>query len=142
MKTSARNQFLGKVNAIRIGAVNAEVDLTLNNHQLITASITKESAEKLAIRLNMSVIAWIEASQIVVVSDFGDYQISARNQLTGTIVNLNNNNISAEVVLSLAGGDTLTASISTDSLETLGLRKGQEVTAIFKAGAVILLVPS
>ena len=141
MKTSARNQLLGKISAIQIGAVNAEVNLTLNNGETITASITKESVEKLAIKPDMTVMAWVEAAQIMLVSDFGDYQISARNQLAGTIVALNSNTISAEVVISLASGDTLAAAISADSVETLGLRKGQTVSAVFKAGAVILAVP-
>ncbi|MFM8341746.1 MAG: molybdopterin-binding protein [Methylomonas sp.] len=141
MKTSARNQLLGKISAIQIGAVNAEVNLILNNGETITASITKESVEKLAIKPDMTVMAWVEAAQIMLVSDFGDYQISARNQLTGTIVALNSNTISAEVVISLASGDTLAAAISADSVETLGLRKGQTVSAVFKAGAVILAVP-
>ncbi len=141
MKTSARNQLLGKISAIQIGAVNAEVNLILNNGETITASITKESAEKLAIKAGMTVMAWVEAAQIMLVSDFGDYQISARNQLAGTIATLNSNTISAEVVISLTSGNTLTAAISADSVETLGLRKGQIVTAVFKAGAVILAVP-
>lgn len=142
MKTSARNQLLGKISAIQIGAVNAEVDLILNNGETITASITKESAEKLALIVGMTVMAWVEAAQIMLVSDFGGYQISARNQLTGTITGLNSNSISAEVVISIASGDTLAAAISADSVETLGLRKGQTVTAVFKAGAVILAVPN
>lgn len=142
MKTSARNQLLGKISAIQIGAVNAEVNLILNNGETITASITKESAEKLAIKVGMTVMAWVEAAQIMLVSDFGDYQISARNQLAGTIAALNSNTITAEVVISLASGDTLAAAISADSVETLGLRKGQTVTAVFKAGAVILAVPN
>jgi molybdate transport system regulatory protein len=140
MKTSARNQLLGKISAIQIGAVNAEVDLILNNGETITASITKESAEKLALIVGMTMMAWVEAAQIMLVSDFGGYQISARNQLTGTITGLNSNSISAEVVISIASGDTLAAAISADSVETLGLRKGQTVTAVFKAGAVILAV--
>lgn len=142
MKTSARNQLLGKISAIQIGAVNAEVNLILNNGETITASITKESAEKLAIKVGMTVMAWVEAAQIMLVSNFGDYQISARNQLAGTIAALNSNTITAEVVISLASGDTLAAAISADSVETLGLRKGQTVTAVFKAGAVILAVPN
>lgn len=141
MKTSARNQLVGKISEIRIGAVNAEVNLVLNNGETMTASITKESAEKLAIKVGMTVIAWVEAAQIMLVSDFGGYQISARNQLAGAISALNSNSISAEVIIQLASGDTLAAAISADSVETLGLRKGQTVSAVFKAGAVILAVP-
>ena len=50
MKTSARNQFTGIVNEVLIGAVNAEVHVGLKGGETIVASITKESAETLAIK--------------------------------------------------------------------------------------------
>ena len=42
--------------------------------------------------------------------------------------------------MELSGGEIIAATVTNDSVETLGLRKGAEVTAIFKAGAVILAV--
>jgi len=49
MKTSARNQFTGTVSEVLIGAVNAEVHVGLKGGEIIIASITKESAESLAL---------------------------------------------------------------------------------------------
>jgi molybdate transport system regulatory protein len=138
MKTSARNQFTGTVSEVLIGAVNAEVHVGLKGGETIVASITKESAEALAIKADTAVIALVKAPQIILVTDFGGYRISARNQLPGTVTLVKPGAVNTEVDIESKGGESITATVTNDSVETLGLRKGQAVTAIFKAGAVIL----
>jgi len=140
MKASARNQFVGSVTDVLIGAVNAEVHVGLKGGETIVASITKESAETLAIKTGMEVIALVKAPQIIIVTDFGGYQLSARNQLKGTVTQIKPGAVNAEVDIELSGGQQITATVTNDSVETLGLRKGQAATAVFKAGAVILAV--
>ena len=140
MKTSARNQFTGTVSEVLIGAVNAEVHVGLKGGETIIASITKESAESLAIKSGVNVIALVKAPQIIIVTDFGGYRISARNQLPGTVALVKPGAVNTEVDIESQGGEQITATVTNDSVEALGLRKGQSVTAIFKAGAVILAV--
>jgi molybdate transport system regulatory protein len=140
MKTSARNQFTGTVSEVRIGAVNAEVYVSLKDGETIVASITKESAETLAINTGLEVIALVKAPQIIIVTDFGGYRVSARNQLQGTVTQVKPGAVNSEVDIELKGGEQVAATVTNDSVDTLGLRKGQSVTAIFKAGAVILAV--
>lgn len=140
MKASARNQFTGIVNDVLIGAVNAEVHLSLKGGETIVASITKESVEKLRIKSGLEVIALVKAPQIIVVTDFGGYKLSARNQLQGTVTQVKPGAVNSEVDIELKGGDKVAATVTNDSVESLGLRKGQSATAVFKAGAVILAV--
>ena len=140
MKTSARNQFTGIVSEVLIGAVNAEVHVGLKGGETIVASITKESAETLAIKTGLEVIALVKAPQIIIVTDFGGYKVSARNQLPGTITLVKPGAVNTEVDIELKGGEQVTATVTNDSVDALGLRKGQPATAIFKAGAVILAV--
>ena len=140
MKASARNQFTGTVSDVLIGAVNAEVHVSLKGGETIVASITKDSAETLGIKTGIEVIALVKAPQIIIVTDFGGYRLSARNQLKGTVTQVKPGGINSEVDIELSGGDQVAATVTNDSVETLGLRKGQAVTAIFKAGAVILAV--
>jgi molybdate transport system regulatory protein len=142
MKTSARNQFTGTVSDVVIGAVNAEVHVSLKGGDTIVASITKESTEKLAIKTGIEVIALVKAPQVIIVTDFGGYRISARNQLQGTITEIKPGAVNTEVDIELTGGEKVAATVTNDSVEALGLRKGQSATAVFKAGAVILAVPS
>lgn len=140
MKASARNQFTGIVNEVLIGAVNAEIHLSLKGGETIVASITKESVENLGIKAGLEVIALVKAPQIIVVTDFGGYTLSARNQLQGTVTQIKPGAVNSEVDIELKGGEKVAATVTNDSIESLGLRKGQSATAVFKAGAVILAV--
>jgi molybdate transport system regulatory protein len=140
MQASARNQFIGTVSEVRIGTVNAEVYISLKGGETIVASITKESVETLAIKTGIQVLALVKAPQIIIVSDFGGYKVSARNQLKGIITQVKPGTVNAEVDIELGGGELIAATVTNDSVDTLGLRKGLAVTAIFKAGAVILAI--
>ena len=140
MQASARNQFIGTVSEARIGTVNAEVYISLKGGETIVASITKESVETLAIKTGIQVLALVKAPQIIIVSDFGGYKVSARNQLKGIITQVKPGTVNAEVDIELGGGELIAATVTNDSVDTLGLRKGLAVTAIFKAGAVILAI--
>ncbi len=140
MKASARNQFTGTVSAVQIGAVNAEVHVSLKGGETIVASITKESIETLGIKTGLQVLALVKAPQIIIVTNFGEYKLSGRNQLQGTVTEVKPGTVNAEVDIELKGGEKIAATVTNDSVETLGLRKGQSATAVFKAGAVILAV--
>jgi molybdate transport system regulatory protein len=65
-------------------------------------------------------------------------QISARNQLPGTIADLVHGAVTTAVKIRLAGGDTITASITREAAEELALTEGSAVTAIIKASDVIV----
>ncbi len=142
MKASARNQFVGTVSEVRVGAVNAEVHVSLKGGEIIVASITKESIESLAIKDGVQVIALVKAPQIIIVTDFGGYKLSARNQLQGKVSKVKLGAVNAEVDIELNGGELVAATVTNDSVETLGLSEGASATAVFKAGAVILAVAS
>lgn len=46
--------------------------------------------------------------------------------------------VAAEVVVALDGGETVTATITTGSVERLGLAEGDEVDAVVKASEVMI----
>ncbi|MGR8951016.1 MAG: TOBE domain-containing protein [Gammaproteobacteria bacterium] len=141
MKISARNQFPGTVSDIHTSAVYTEVVVRLQGGTLlVVAMITRESAEALNIKPGVEVIALVKAPQILIVTDFGGYRISARNQLHGNIVQMKPGAINTEVVIALNGGERVTATVTNDSVEALGLRLGQPATAVLKSSAVILAV--
>lgn len=140
MKASARNQFEGTINEVLVGAVNAEVHVGLKGGETIVASITKESIDTLGIKTGMGVLALVKAPQVIIVTDFGGYALSARNQLQGTVTDVKPGKVNAEIDIELKGGEKIAATVTNDSVETLGLAKGKTATAAFKAGAVILAV--
>ncbi len=65
-------------------------------------------------------------------------RVSARNVFPGKIRELRKGAVSTEVVIALKGGETLCSVITNPSAEALGLAKGSEAYAFFKASAVIL----
>lgn len=142
MKTSARNQFLGKVTQVKPGAVNDEIELELPGGQKIVAIITHESTVDLDLRLGAEVFALIKASWIIIVTDDEGARFSARNRLTGTISRVQPGAVNTEVVIDLPGGGSVAAIITNESRDALGLAVGQMASAIFKASSVILGVPA
>ena len=66
-------------------------------------------------------------------------KLSARNQLRGTIVKLEKGAVNARVKLDIGGGHHVTASITNEAVEDLGLREGIQVTAVVKASDVMLM---
>lgn len=140
MKTSARNQFSGTISDIHLGQVEAEIHVSLPGGDTIVATVTKDSVMTLGLKTGLAVMALVKAPQIIIATDLAGYKVSARNQLQGTITGVVPGAVNSEVDIELKGGEKLAATVTNDSVETLGLRKGQAVIAIFKAGAVILAV--
>lgn len=141
MKTSARNQFLGKIKALKSGPVNAEVILDIGGGDELVASITADSVKHLALTEDKEVYALVKASWVIV-STNTDMKTSARNQLQGVVVLCQEGAVNAELVIELPGGKTLVAIVTEDSLKNLGLKEGMKVCALIKASHIILTVAS
>ncbi|HTI15702.1 MAG TPA: molybdopterin-binding protein [Dictyobacter sp.] len=65
-------------------------------------------------------------------------QISARNQLRGTIKNIKFGSVMAEVTVNLPDGQELVSAITRTSAESLGLQNGDTIIAIIKSTEVML----
>jgi molybdopterin-binding protein len=64
-------------------------------------------------------------------------KLSARNQLTGTVRNVELGTVMAEVTVDVNGQEIVSA-ITRASAERLGLREGQPVTVFIKATEILL----
>jgi molybdate transport system regulatory protein len=140
MRTTARNQFAGTITAVLKGPATAQVTLSLGDGQHVCAAITTAACSRLQCRKGQEAIALVKASEVVLVTDFAGYELSAQNQLAGTIARVHKGAVSSLVVLVLPGGLTITASVTNDAVDALDLRVGQPATATFKAYAVMLAV--
>lgn len=138
MKSSARNQFFGKIIRIHDGPVNTEVEIVLNGEDRIVAVITHESRENLNLKVGSEVWALVKASWVILGTDDSDIKLSVRNRLCGTISRLTKGQVNSDVVLTLAGGNTVSAIVTNDSIEQMGLKVGAQACALFKASSVIL----
>ncbi|MBC3907749.1 MULTISPECIES: TOBE domain-containing protein [Undibacterium] len=138
MKTSARNQFLGKVSQVKHGAINDEMELEIAGGQKIVAIITHESAQELGLQIGAEAFALVKSSSIILMTDDSNAKLSARNQLTGSISRILPGAVNTEVVVELPGGATLAAIITNESATSMGMAVGGAVTGLFKASSVIL----
>ena len=66
MKLSARNQVKGTVQAVQKGQTTAHVRIDIGGGAIVTASITNEAVDDLALAAGDAVIAVIKASDVIV----------------------------------------------------------------------------
>ena len=65
-------------------------------------------------------------------------ELSARNQLNGKITNVDLGAVMANIKIEVTEPNTITAVITKESAERLGLTEGDDVTAIIKSTEVIV----
>ncbi|HEX7375089.1 MAG TPA: TOBE domain-containing protein [Steroidobacteraceae bacterium] len=139
MRTSARNQWAGKVARIRKGVVNDEVEIRLAGGDRIVAVVTRESTEHLGLAVGHEAFALVKASSVIVGKAGGArLRLSARNQLAGKITRVTPGAVSTEVVIGLRGSHTVAGVITNTSARELDLKVGQKAVAIIKASSVII----
>jgi molybdopterin-binding protein len=66
MKLSARNQIQGKVVEVKKGQTTAHVRIDVGGGVVITASITNEAVDDLALKVGDAATAVIKASDVMV----------------------------------------------------------------------------
>ncbi len=138
IKTSATNQLFGTITAIQHGAVNAEVLVELKGGEQLVATLTLTELEHLELGIGGDVVLLINDPEIIVITDPDSYVLSARNCLRGTVIRMQYDGVDAEVVINLPSGDSLVATITQASAETLGLKPGISACTVFKSNAVII----
>ncbi len=67
-------------------------------------------------------------------------KLSARNVLKGKVVSVEKGSTTAHVKIEIANGQTVTSSITNESVDALGLRVGGEAYAVIKSSDVIIAV--
>ncbi|MFF0855755.1 molybdopterin-binding protein [Streptomyces sp. NPDC003280] len=138
MTLSIRNQFPGTVTEVRPGEVMALVRVRLAGGQELTAAITLEAAEQLGLAPGSPVRALVKSTEVSL-SSARIEGLSIRNQLPGAITRLDLGEVMASVKVAVAGGE-LTAVITKDAVEELGLFVSSDVVALIKATEVSLAV--
>lgn len=138
LKTSARNQFRGRITAVTPGAVNAEISLRLGDNQTLTAIITNDSLNELGFEVGGLAIALVKASWVLLSRDI-ELKSSARNKLVGRVLRIAPGAVNSDVTLDLGDGKSISAVVTNGSVEELALREGDTACAFFKASSVILM---
>lgn len=67
-------------------------------------------------------------------------KLSARNQFKGKVVEVKKGATTSHVRIDIGGGNIVTASITNDSVDELGLASGKTAYAVVKASSVMVAV--
>ncbi len=65
-------------------------------------------------------------------------KISARNQLSGTVIAVTPGAVNGTIKVDIGGGNIITSSITEEAIEDLGLAVGDTVTVLVKASDVLI----
>lgn len=135
MKTSARNAFRARVVELNREAVSVEVVLEMVGGHVLTANITNDSADDLALAPGREVVALIKATFVTLA-----LHPSGANSFTGTIAKRVDGESKAEIVLEIGQGKTVTSVIPKAEADRLDLSAGMTACALFSPDHVILAV--
>ncbi len=69
MQISARNQFKGTIVEIKKGAVNGIVKIDIGGGHVVSATISLDAIEQLALRVGKEAYAVIKATSVMVATD-------------------------------------------------------------------------
>lgn len=136
MTLSIRNQLPGTVTAITTGEAMALVKVRLAGGQDITAAITADAVRDLGLAEGSAVQALVKSTEVALAT--GPVEgLSIRNQLTGSVTEVSTGGAMGSVKVSVEGGE-LTAAITKDAVEDLGLSAGTSVVALIKSTEISL----
>ncbi len=65
-------------------------------------------------------------------------KLSARNQLKGTIIEIQEGAVNGIVKLDIGGGNTISSTISMSAIQELNLKVGSPACAVIKATSVMI----
>ncbi len=65
MQISGRNKIKGKVSNVKVGTINAEIEMDAGNGIKIVGIITKSSVENMNIKIGDEITALIKASSVM-----------------------------------------------------------------------------
>jgi molybdate transport system regulatory protein len=138
LESTSRNQWLGRVASTCYGAITAEIVVGLEQGGEVAASVTLDAARGLHLECGRDVLVLIKAPMIMLAVNIEGFAFSARNQMSGEIVEIRDSASSVDVTMRLDLGGFLTATITQESRQELGLVPGQRVAALFNTASVLL----
>jgi molybdate transport system regulatory protein len=138
MRTSARNQFFGRILAVNSRTVDAQVEIEIQGGERIVAGVTNESVEALSLRPGRNVWALVKAVAVGIARDPEPGGLPGTNRLRGTVQRITRGDGPVEVVVALASGVTVRGVIAEDLMDRLGIREFDVAWATFSTSSVIV----
>lgn len=135
LQTSARNQLFGTVVSNDAQQVVQHLLIQLaDGVTQLNVALTQRSADRLQLAAGKEVLVLIKAPWIRISRDAAQDD----NQLVATVSAIEPGEQMSEVLMKLASGETLCATLSNDQLQQLRLQPGDAVIASFNAEHAIV----
>lgn len=138
VKTSARNQLFGQVITIQIGAVNAEVLIKLKGGEQVVVTVSLSTIESLTLRTGSDALLLINNADIILTADDYHQRFISSNHLACRVIRIQQDNVNAEVIVQLPGGEILAVSITPQSVREMAIEVGQSLWLLFNSNAPLL----
>jgi len=141
LRTSARNQWIGRVTQVTLGIVKAEAQIALGT-EYVRASVSASSVERLAIAPNIELCLLVKATSIAFsLSGPGAGDAANKpfvNRLEAVVESVTPGTDQVEITALLADERTVTAVLPVDAT-TARMTKGTRVIASFAPEQVMLV---
>lgn len=138
LQTSARNQLFGTIVRRDSEQVQQHVDVLLADGKTsLKAAVTRQSGERLGLDSGKEVLLLIKAPWVIL-SGTTSTAPDTDNQLHGIVTSVERGVQQSEVLISLADGQTLCATIPNARLQKERLMPGSPAIASFNADRVII----
>jgi molybdate transport system regulatory protein len=139
MRLSIRNQLDGAIETVTRGEVMGTVQVRLTGGQDVTAAITLDAIDDLGLATGQPVTVLIKSTEVSVA--LGEVpSLSIRNQIPGTVFEVDPGAVMTTVKVTIAGGATITAAITKDGAEDLELAPGDPVIVLVKSTDVSIAI--
>lgn len=138
LKTSARNQFSGRISRIEHGAVNDTVTLMLDGGIPLLATVTSDSCRSMDLHPGGEALALFKAGWVLLASETAAAEIAIANRLHGHVSRIEHGQVNSEVIIDLPGGGSVCAIQDRSSLSALQLSPGDRVCALISPAHIIL----
>ena len=139
-KTSARNFFFGKIQVIKRGDIQSQVELVTVEGYPVTTIITNDSLGRLGLKVGKLITAEVKAPWVVLQKGNIEPESSADNRFKGIIEQISSGAVNTEYVVRISDRLELCSIVSTGSSQLLELRKGDSIWALFNCFSVVLHV--
>ena len=136
IKTSVVNQIFGNIKTIDVGEVSAEIALNLKNGQIIYASVDRDVLIKMNLKIGGEALVLVDSHDLTLSLD--NAKLSARNQLEGEIVRIDNHDQHISLTISLGEGESFLATMNAAETQHLTLKTTMPIRLAFKSNAVTL----
>jgi molybdate transport system regulatory protein len=138
-KTSARNSFFGKIQAIWQGDIQSRVEVMTMGGCRITTIVTNDSLNRIGLKVGKLITAEVKAPWVILQRSDSAPECSADNMFSGKVDRITRGRINTEYIVRISDGTQVCSMVTSESCRRLALGVGDKVWVLFNGFSVVLL---